>query len=92
VIIIVNEKKTLSEETIEIINELLTTLIYTKTLKLLKRLVTIVIGILIKQIKGFQYILTASKIAGLVLKYIAISEKNELKEGPTILKFTKIIQ
>jgi len=92
VIIIVNEKKTLSEETIEIINELLTTLIYTKTLKLLKRLATIVIGILIKQIKGFQYILTASKIAGLVLKYIAISEKNELKEGPTILKFTKIIQ
>ncbi len=91
-IIIVNEKKTLSEETIEIINELLTTLIYTKTLKLLKRLATIVIGILIKQIKGFQYILTASKIAGLVLKYIAISEKNELKEGPTILKFTKIIQ
>ncbi len=63
---------------IQIVNKLLTILTYITISKLLEKLAVIIIETLIKQIEEFKYTLIVSELVRLLLKYMAILEKNKL--------------
>src|SRR6266545_160920 len=83
------EKRELIEGIIEIINELLTTLVYKAPPTLTERGAAIFIGSLIQQTEGFERTPTSGELAALISQYIIIPRNDELKESIRIPKFVK---
>ena len=63
---------------IQIVNKLLTILTYITISKLLEKLAVIIIETLIKQIEEFKHASIVGELVRLLLKYMAILEKNKL--------------
>src|SRR6266540_3543783 len=74
---------------IEIINELLTTLVYKYPPILTERGAAIFIKTLIQQTEGFERAPTSGELAALILQYTIIPRKEDLKEPIGTLKFVK---
>src|SRR6266498_2264316 len=74
------EEREISGGIIEIINELLTTLVYKAPPTLTERGATIFIGTLIQQTEGFEKAPTSGELAALISQYPVIPRKEDLKE------------
>src|SRR6266498_3725971 len=74
---------------IEIINELLTTLVYKAPPTLTERGAAIFISSLIQHTEGFERTPTSGELAALISQYTIISKKENLEELIGIPKFTK---
>src|SRR6266542_1818212 len=83
------EEKELTRGIIEIINELLTILIYKYPLTLTERGAAIFIGTLIQHTEGFERAPTLGELAALISQYTIIPKKEELEEPIGTPKFTK---
>src|SRR6266498_2936076 len=83
------EERELTEGIIEIINELLTTLVYKYPPTLTERGAAIFIGTLIQQTKGFERASTSGELAALISQYTIIPKKEDLEEPIGIPKFVK---
>src|SRR6266511_405982 len=83
------EEKELSEGIIEIINELLTTLVYRYPPTLTERGAAIFIGSLIQQTEGFERAPTSGELAALISQYTIIPKDEDLKEPIGTPKFIK---
>jgi len=76
----IKEEGCLSGKTTEIINELLTILIYKRPLRISEQKAAILIGILIQKIKGFERALLSEEIVKLISIYTILLEGKDLKE------------
>src|SRR6266540_2281675 len=74
---------------LEIINELLTTLVYRYPLTLTERGAAIFIGSLIQQTKGFERALTSGELAALISQFTIVPKEEDLKELIGTPKFIK---
>src|SRR6266542_3152811 len=83
------EEKELTGGIIEIINELLTTLVYKAPPTLTEREAAIFIRSLIQQTEGFERAFTSGELAALISQYTIVSKNNDLKEPIGTLKFVK---
>src|SRR6266498_1531136 len=83
------KERELTRGIIEIINELLTTLVYKAPSTLTEREAAIFIGSLIQQTEGFERALTSGELAALISQYTIIPREKDLKEPIGILKFVK---
>ncbi len=84
------EEKELSKGILEIINELLSTLVYKYILTLTERDAAIFIGSLIQQTEGFERAPTLGELAILVSQFTIIPKEDELKEPIGTPKFIKV--
>src|SRR6266498_3754660 len=89
VLVALKEEKELTEGIIEIINELLTTLVYKYPSTLTERGAAIFIETLIQHINRFERAPTSGKLAKLISLYTIISKKDNLKEPIGTSKFIK---
>src|SRR6266498_1929870 len=89
VLVALKEEKKITGGIIEIINELLTILVYKYPPTLTEREAAIFIGILIQHTKGFERAPTSGELAELISLYIIIPKEEDFKEPIGILKFTK---
>src|SRR6266542_6110975 len=83
------EEKELFGGILEIINELLLTLVYTYPPTLSEREAAIFIRSLIQQTEGFERAPTSGELAVLISQYIIIPKNEDLKEPVRIPKITK---
>src|SRR6266542_1698396 len=83
------EEKELTGGILEIINELLTTLVYKHPPTLTERGAAIFIGLLIQQTEGFERAPTSGELAALIFQFTIISKDEDLKELIGTLKFIK---
>src|SRR6266498_3369796 len=83
------EEKELTGGIIEIINELLTTLVYKYPPILTEREAAIFIKTLIQQTEGFERAPTSGELAELILIYTIILKEDDLEKLIGIPKFTK---
>src|SRR6266540_4762835 len=83
------EERELTGEIIEIINELLTTLVYKYPPTLTERGAAIFIETLIQQTEGFERAPTSGELTELISQFTIIPKKEELKEPIGTPKFTK---
>src|SRR6266540_668677 len=83
------EERELTEGIIEIINELLTILVYKTPLTLTERGAAIFIGSLIQQTEGFERAPTLGELAALISQYTIIPKDDDLKEPNGTPKFVK---
>ena len=83
------EEKKLSGRIIEIINELLTTLVYKYPPTLTERRVAIFIRILIQQTEGFERAPISGELAALISQYTVIPKEEDLEEPIGTPRFTK---
>src|SRR6266511_3608529 len=89
VLVTLKEEKELTEGIIEIINELLTTLIYKYPPTLTEREAAIFIRTLIQHTNGFDRAPTSGELAELISLYTIIPKEEDLEELIGTLKFTK---
>src|SRR6266511_3597822 len=89
VLVAFKEEKELTGGIVEIINELLTTLVYKYPLTLTERGAAIFIRILIQHTEGFERAPTSGKLAALISQYTIIPKKEDLKELIGTPKFNK---
>src|SRR6266498_3164535 len=80
VLVALREEKELSGGIIEIINELLTTLVYKYTPTLTERGAAIFVGTLIQQTEGFERAPTSGELAALISQFTIVPKEDELKE------------
>src|SRR6266542_3698725 len=83
------EEKDLTGGIIEIINELLTTLVYRFPPTLTERGAAIFIGTLIQQTEGFKRAPTSGELAALISQFTIIPKEEDLKELIGTPKFSK---
>src|SRR6266498_584803 len=83
------EEKELFKGILEIINELLTTLVYKYPSTLSERGVSIFIGSLIQQTEGFERTPTSGELAVLIFQFTIIPKDEDLEELIGIPKFVK---
>src|SRR6266540_6821034 len=83
------EEKELSGGIIEIINELLTTLVYKYPPMVTERGAAIFIGTLIQQTEGFERASTSGELAALISRYTIIPNQDDLKKPIGTPQFTK---
>src|SRR6266542_1124192 len=83
------EEKELIGGIIEIINELLTTLVYKAPPTLTEQGAAIFIGTLIQQTEGFERALTSEELAALISQFTIVPKEEDLKELIGTLKFVK---
>ncbi len=83
------EEKELTGGIIEIINELLITLVYKYPPTLTERGAAIFIGTLIQQTEGFERAPTSGELAALISQYTIIPTKEDLEKPIGMPKFTK---
>src|SRR6266498_3815270 len=83
------EEKELTGGIIEIINELLTTLVYKAPLTLTERGAAIFVGSLIQQTEGFERAPTSGELAALISQYTIIPKDEDLEQPIGTPKFTK---
>src|SRR6266542_3418337 len=83
------EEKELTGGILEIINELLTTLVYKAPPTLTERGAAIFIGTLIQQTEGFERAPTSEELAALISQFTIIPQEGDLKEPIGIPKFIK---
>ncbi len=83
------EEKELTGGIIEIINELLTTLVYRAPPTLTERGATIFIRTLIQQTEGFERAPTSGELAALIFQFTIIPKEEDLREPIGTLKFIK---
>src|SRR6266498_1733060 len=83
------KERELTRGIIEIINELLTTLVYKAPSTLTEREAAIFIGSLIQQTEGFERALTSGELAALISQYTIIPKNEDLKEPIGTPKFVK---
>src|SRR6266540_2259225 len=83
------EERELTEGIIEIINELLTTLVYKYPPTLTERGAAIFIGTLIQQTEGFERASTSGELAALILQYTIVLKEEDLQELIGTPKFIK---
>src|SRR6266542_707144 len=81
------EERELTRGIIEIINKLLTTLVYKTPPTLTERGAAIFIETLIQQTEGFERASTSGELAALILQYTIILRKEDLKEPIGTSKF-----
>ncbi len=89
VIATIKEEKGFTEEIIEIINELLTTLVYKAPSTITEREAAIFIETLIQKTEGFIRASTTGEVAKLISVYTIIPKDDDLKELIETPKFTK---
>src|SRR6266540_3809045 len=80
VLVTLKEEKELTEGIIEIINELLTTLIYKYPPTLTEREAAIFIRTLIQHTEGFERASTSGELAALISQYTIIPKKEDLEK------------
>src|SRR6266498_952878 len=83
------EEKKLTRGILEIINELLTTLVYKYPPTLIERRAAIFVRTLIQHTNGFERAPTSRELAELILLYTIIPKDDDLEEPIGIPKFTK---
>src|SRR6266545_3851421 len=83
------EEKEFTRGIIEIINELLTTLVYKAPPTLTERGAAIFIGSLIQQTEGFERAPTSGELAALISQFTIIPKEEDLQEPIGTLKFVK---
>src|SRR6266545_1073981 len=83
------EERELTGGIIEIINELLTTLVYKAPLTLTERDAAIFIGSLIQQTEGFERAPTSGELAALISQFTIIPKKDDLQQPIGTPKFVK---
>src|SRR6266498_60772 len=83
------EERELTGGIIEIINELLTTLVYKAPPTLTERGAAIFIGSLIQQTEGFERAPTSGELVALISQFTIIPKEEDLKEPIGTPKFTK---
>src|SRR6266498_3692748 len=83
------EERELTEGIIEIINELLTTLVYKASPTLTERGAAIFIGSLIQQTEGFERAPTSGELAALISQFTIIPKDEDLEQPIGIPKFVK---
>src|SRR6266498_1851866 len=83
------EERELTGGIIEIINELLTTLVYKVPPTLTERGAAIFIGSLIQQTKGFERAPTSGELAALISQFTIVPKEEDLKEPIGTPKFVK---
>src|SRR6266498_4483148 len=83
------EERELTEGIIEIINELLTTLVYKASPTLTERGAAIFIGSLIQQTEGFERAPTSGELAALISQFTIIPKDENLEEPIGTPKFVK---
>src|SRR6266511_1194017 len=83
------EEKELTGGIIEIINELLTTLVYKAPPTLIERGAAIFVGSLIQQTEGFERAPTSGELAALISQFTIISKEEDLEEPIGTPKFVK---
>ena len=83
------EERELTGGIIEIINELLITLVYKYPPTLTERGAAIFIGTLIQQTEGFERAPTSGELAALISQYTIIPTKEDLEKPIGMPKFTK---
>src|SRR6266498_2600816 len=83
------EEKELTKGIIEILNELLTTLVYKAPPTVTERGAAIFIGTLIQQTKGFERALTSGELAALISQFTIIPKEEDLEELIGTPKFVK---
>src|SRR6266540_3073701 len=83
------EERELTGGIIEIINELLTTLVYKAPSTLTERGAAIFIGTLIQQTEGFERAPTSGELASLISQFTIIPKDEDLEEPIGIPKFVK---
>jgi len=89
VLVTLKEEKGLTRGILEIINELLTTLVYKAPLIVTERRAAIFIGTLIQKTNRFERAPLSGEVAELILVYTIVPKKDDLKEPEGIPKFTK---
>src|SRR6266545_1446451 len=83
------EERELTRGIIEIINELLTTLVYKAPPTLTERGAAIFISTLIQQTEGFERAPTSGELAALISQFTIIPKDEDLKESIGTPKFVK---
>src|SRR6266540_306389 len=83
------EKRELTGGIIEIINELLTTLVYKAPPTITEREAAIFIRSLIQQTEGFERAPTSGELAALILQFTILPKEKDLKEPIGTPKFIK---
>ena len=83
------EEKELSKRILEIINELLTTLVYKYPPIISERGASIFIGSLIQQTEGFERAPTSGELAALISQFTIVPKEEDLKEPIGTPKFIK---
>ena len=89
VLVTLQEEKELTGGIIEIINELLTTLVYKYPPTLSERGAAIFVRTLIQQTNRFERAPTSGELAELIFLYTIIPKEDDLEESIGILKFAK---
>src|SRR6266498_4902015 len=89
VLVTLKKEKGLTRGIIEIINELLTTLVYRAPPTIIERGAAIFIGTLIQKTNRFERASSSREVAELILVYTIIPKNDDLKEPEGILKFVK---
>src|SRR6266540_819302 len=89
VLVALKEEKKITGGIIEIINELLTTLVYKYPPTLTKRGAAIFIGTLIQQTEGFERAPTSGELAALISQFTIIPKEEDLEQPIGIPKFIK---
>src|SRR6266498_3410619 len=89
VLVNLREERELTEGIIEIINELLTTLVYKAPPTLTERGAAIFIGSLIQQTEGFERAPTSGELAALISQFTIIPKDEDLEEPTGTPKFVK---
>src|SRR6266498_2479453 len=89
ILVALKEEKGLIGGIIEIINELLTTLIYKAPPTITERGAAIFVGILIQRTEGFERALTSGELASLISQFTVIPKEEDLEEPIGTPKFVK---
>src|SRR6266540_1778617 len=89
VLVTLKEEKGLTGGIIEIINELLTTLVYKAPPTVTEQEAAIFIRTLIQKTNSFERALSSEKVAELILVYTIIPKEDDLQEPKGIPKFRK---
>ena len=89
VLVTLKEEKGLTRGILEIINELLTTLVYKAPLTVTEWGVAILISTLIQKTNGFERAPSSGEVAELILVYMILPKEDDLKEPEGTLKFIK---
>src|SRR6266511_3145987 len=83
------EEEELIRGILEIINELLITLVYRASPTLTERGAAVFIRSLIQQMEGFERALTSEELAALIFQFTIIPKEEDLRESIGIPKFVK---
>src|SRR6266540_3623226 len=89
VLVALKEEKSLTGGILEIINKLLTILVYKAPSIITERGVTIFIRTLIQKTNSFERVLSSGKIVALISVYTIIPKDDDLQESISTPKFTK---